>query len=109
MAVKEINKQISLLKKGGLKASELEFAKRNIQGGILLGLESTSTRMATLSRQILYGSTEETVDRILARLEAVTLSDVRRAIDDVFDARLWASAAVVPQKAKVDFGATLAF
>jgi predicted Zn-dependent peptidase len=108
-AVKEINKQVRELKKGGLKASELEFAKRNIQGGILLGLESTSTRMATLSRQVMYGSAEETVDRILARLEAVTLADVRRAIDDVFDSKHWASAAVVPEKAKVDFGATLSF
>lgn len=108
-AVKEVNKQISLLKKSGLKASELEFAKRNIQGGILLGLESTSTRMATLSRQVMYGSAEETVDRILARLEAVTLADVRRAIDDIFDSKRWGSAAVIPQKAKVDFGATLSF
>jgi predicted Zn-dependent peptidase len=108
-AVKEINKQMGLLKRNGLKASELEFAKRNIQGGILLGLESTSTRMATLSRQVLYGSTEETVDRILQRLEAVTLADVRRAIDDIFHSERWGSAAVVPEKAKVDFGATLSF
>jgi predicted Zn-dependent peptidase len=108
-AVKEINKQITLIKKHGLKASELEFAKRNITGGILLGLESTSTRMATLSRQLMYGRPEETVDRILARLSAVTLSDVRRAIDDVFDSKRWASAAVAPAKAKVALDRLLAF
>jgi predicted Zn-dependent peptidase len=108
-AVKEINKQIGLVKKHGLEASELEFAKRNISGGILLGLESTSTRMATLSRQLMYGRPEETVDRILARLEAVTLADVRRAIDDVFDSRRWASAAVAPAKARISLDRLLDF
>lgn len=108
-AVKEINKQIGLIKKHGIEASDLEFAKRNISGGILLGLESTSTRMASLSRQLMYGKPEETVDRILARLEAVTLADVRRAIDDVFDSRRWGSAAVAPAKAKIALDRLLAF
>jgi predicted Zn-dependent peptidase len=108
-ALKEINRQVGLLRKGGLKPSELEFAKANIRGGILLGLESTSTRMATLSRQLMYGRTEETVDRVLERLSKVTLADVRRCIDDVFRSERWASAAVVPSKAKLSLGKRIAF
>jgi predicted Zn-dependent peptidase len=108
-ALKEINRQIGLIKKGGLEPSELEFAKANIRGGILLGLESTSTRMATLSRQLMYGRTEETVDRVLERLSKVTLADVRRCIDDVFRAERWASAAVVPSKAKISLEKRIAF
>lgn len=108
-AVKEINKQIKLLKKNGLKASELEFSKRNICGGILLGLESTSTRMASISRQLMYGRTEETVDRILERLNQVSLADVRRCIGDVFDSNRWASAAVVPSKAHISMKNLLKF
>jgi predicted Zn-dependent peptidase len=108
-AMREINKQIALLKKNGLKASELEFAKANIRGGILLGLESTSTRMATISRQLMYGRTEETVDRILDRLSKVSLADVRRCIDDVFRSERWASAAVAPSKAKISLGKLIKF
>lgn len=108
-AIKEINAQIKAIKARGLKASELEFAKRNVTGGILLGLESTSTRMATLSRQLMYGRPDEGVDRILERLEAVTLADVRRAIDDVFDSKRWATAAVVPSKSKAPLGKLLSF
>ena len=108
-AVKEINKQIAELKRLGLKASELEFAKRNVSGGILLGLESTSTRMATLSRQLMYGRPDETVEKALARLRAVTLEDVRRCIHDVFDSRRWATAAVVPDKARISMEKLIAF
>lgn len=108
-AVKEINLQIAGLKRSGLKASELEFAKRNVSGGILLGLESTSTRMATLSRQLMYGRADETVETALARLRAVTLADVRRCIHDVFDSRRWATAAIVPDKAKIPLEKLLDF
>ena len=60
-AVKEINKQVKLLKKDGLSRSEMEFAKANLRGSILLGLESTNTRMANLSRQLMYGKHGESI------------------------------------------------
>jgi predicted Zn-dependent peptidase len=51
-ATKEINKQIKALQKTGLSRSEMDFAKANLRGSILLGLESSNTRMANLSRQL---------------------------------------------------------
>lgn len=108
-AMKEISRQVRLLKKTGLKPSELDFAKQNIRGSILLGLESTNTRMATLSRQLMYGRPEETVDKVLERIDKVTIADVKRCIADVFHPERWASAAIVPAKAKVNLGKLIDF
>ncbi len=108
-AIKEINKQIVALKQDGLKAEEIDFAKKNIRGSILLGLESTSTRMANLSRQLMYGQPGETIEKILAKLDRVSSADIRKAIDDVFRVDQWASAAVVPKKADISISRLLEF
>ena len=108
-AIKEINKQMSLLKKDGLKKDELEFAKANIRGSILLGLESSNTRMANLSRQLMYGEKGESIEKILNRLDQVTSADVKKAIKDVFRSERWASAAVVPKKTNLSMGRLLDF
>jgi predicted Zn-dependent peptidase len=108
-AVKEINKQLGLLKKNGLSKDELDFAKANVRGGILLGLESTNTRMANLSRQLMYGEKGESIEKILKRLDAVTTADVKLAIKDVFRSERWATAAIVPKKAELSLGKLLDF
>lgn len=108
-AIREINKQIGFLKKDGLKEEELDFAKRNIRGGILLGLESTNSRMANLSRQLMYGKAGDSIEKTLEKLDQVTPADVRRCISEIFDSRRWASAAVAPKQSKVAIGKLLSF
>jgi len=108
-ATKEISKQLRALRKDGLSKSEMDFAKANLRGSILLGLESTNTRMASLSRQVLYGKSGESLDTILKRLDAVKPADVRQCVREVFRAKHWASASIVPKKAQVSMGRLLDF
>jgi predicted Zn-dependent peptidase len=108
-AVREINKQVKLLKNNGLTKGEMDFAKANLRGSILLGLESTNTRMANLSRQLMYGNAGETIESILKKLDAVKSQDVKKCIADVFQSKRWASAVIVPKAAKVDMKKLLAF
>jgi predicted Zn-dependent peptidase len=108
-ATKEINKQIKALHKTGLNKGEMDFAKANLRGSILLGLESSNTRMANLSRQLLYGKSGESIEKVLKRLDAVKPADVRLCIRDLFRAKHWASAAIVPKQAKVSMGRLLDF
>ncbi len=108
-ATKEINKQLQALRKTGLSKSEIDFAKANLRGSILLGLESSNTRMASLSRRLLYGKSGETIDTILKRLDAVKPADIRLCIRDVFRSRQWASACIVPKRANVSMGRLLDF
>jgi len=108
-AIKEINRQVTALKKDGLTKDEMDFAKANLRGSILLGLESTNTRMANLSRQLMYGKEGETIEKILKKLDEVKSADVRLAIKDVFQSKRWASAAVVPKKVNLSMGKLLDF
>ena len=57
---------------GGLEPDELARTKRNISGGLVLGLEGMSGRMMRMSRNELNHGREITVDETLAKIEAVT-------------------------------------
>jgi predicted Zn-dependent peptidase len=69
--------QLALVVDGGLSAEELERGKGQMRGGLVLGLEDTGSRMSRLGKaELVYGELM-TIDEILARIEAVTLDDVR--------------------------------
>jgi predicted Zn-dependent peptidase len=55
---------------------ELERAKENIKGRVVLSLESTTSRMNRLGSFILSGIPVLSVDEVLDRIDAVTLDDV---------------------------------
>jgi predicted Zn-dependent peptidase len=61
-----------------IEASELQRAKDNVKGGLLLGLESTWHRAAYLARQEIYFDRMFTIDETIAGIEAVTMEDVAR-------------------------------
>jgi predicted Zn-dependent peptidase len=50
----------------------------------MLGLESTSSRMSHLARQILYFGRHFTLDETLAAIDAVSADDVQRVADAIF-------------------------
>jgi predicted Zn-dependent peptidase len=61
-----------------IEASELQRAKDNVKGGLLLGLESTWHRAAYLARQEIYFDRMFTIDETIAGITAVTIEDVAR-------------------------------
>ncbi len=107
-AVQEIGRELTLLRDKGLSATELRRAKENVKGGILLGLESTGSRMAALARRLLTGRPDETLERTVERVEAVTRQDVLRCARQYLRPDTWASATVAPKGFKTDLGALLA-
>ena len=58
-------------------AAEVERAKGAMTGATVLGLEDTGSRMGRIGSQVATGARLLTVDETLARIEAVTLDDVR--------------------------------
>jgi predicted Zn-dependent peptidase len=101
--------EIKRLKREGLPTKELNDAKRNLRGSVLLGLESTNARMGSLARQVFYGTGIEGVDRFLQRAEKVTTAQVRACIDIVFDSKKWSSAIVGPEEVKLNIASALRF
>src|SRR4029079_4319859 len=65
-------------------ADELRRAKDHLKGSLMLGLESTSSRMSHLARQEMYFDRQFSLDETLQGVEAVTRDDVRRVTDELF-------------------------
>ena len=68
-----------------LTAEELNRAKDQLKGNILMGLESSNSRMANLARQELYFQQFFTTDEVIARIDAVTAEQVQAMAQRLFD------------------------
>ncbi|WP_067617082.1 M16 family metallopeptidase [Alicyclobacillus acidiphilus] len=66
-----------------LKPAELEKAKQQVKGAMMLGLESTGSRMSRIAKNELLLGREVTIDETLAGIEAVTAEDVQRIAERV--------------------------
>jgi predicted Zn-dependent peptidase len=80
LALEEFGK----LKNEEVTAAELQRAKDQLKVSIMLGLESTSSRMSNLARQEIFFGKQSTLDEILQRIDAVTVEDVKRVAGDIF-------------------------
>jgi predicted Zn-dependent peptidase len=67
----------------GLTKAEIDRGKGQMRGSTVLGLEDPSSRMSRLGKSELVHPRLEPVDDILAKIEAVTLDDVRRVAEQV--------------------------
>ncbi|MFP5277847.1 MAG: M16 family metallopeptidase [Acidobacteriota bacterium] len=73
------------LKEEPLSDEELTRAKDQVRGNILLGLESSSSRMANLARQEMYFQQFFTVDEIISRIGDVTAAQVQAMAQRLFN------------------------
>ena len=92
------------LKRLGMSARELARAKENLKGSILLGLESTASRMSAQARQHFYFGRVEPVEELLARVEAVTLDEAGEEAGRLLDGKTL-SLSVVGNVAKLPLAA----
>jgi predicted Zn-dependent peptidase len=63
--------QIADIAGGGLRGRELERAKENLKGRVLLSMESTSAHMNRLGKSLVTDSEILSLDRIVAEVDAV--------------------------------------
>ncbi|HQR26712.1 MAG TPA: pitrilysin family protein [Nocardioides sp.] len=68
----------------GLTAEELARGQGQLRGGLVLGLEDSASRMSRLGKAELVHDELLTIDEVIARIEAVTLEDVRQVAARVF-------------------------
>ena len=79
--------QLDLVARGGITAEELSRGKGQLAGALVLGLEDTGSRMSRLGKaELVYGELL-TVDELLARIDAVTLEQVRDVAATVLSAK----------------------
>ena len=73
------------LKAEMVSAEELKRAKDQLKGNILLGLESSNSRMANLARQEMYFHKFFTVDELIAHIDDVDSAKVQAMAQRLFD------------------------
>jgi predicted Zn-dependent peptidase len=69
----------------GVTPDELESAKAQLKGNLLLGLESTSNRMHRIARSILYSGRFIPVDELVRTIDGITAESVRAMASRVLD------------------------
>ena len=68
-----------------LSQEELTRAKDQLKGNILMGLESSNSRMANLARQEIYFRQFFTVEEVIARIDQVEAAQVQAMAQRLFD------------------------
>jgi predicted Zn-dependent peptidase len=64
--------------------AELQRAKDHLKGSLVLGLESTTSRMSQLARSEIYFNRQIDLSEHLTCIEKVTAKDVQQVATDMF-------------------------
>jgi predicted Zn-dependent peptidase len=83
---------------GNLREGELERAKENVKGRLLLSLESTATRMTRLGKALATGTEIVSIEETVERVEAVTADDIATLAGDVFAPDALSAAGIGPNE-----------
>jgi predicted Zn-dependent peptidase len=70
--------EFTRLKQEPVTAEELDRARNQIKGNMVLGLESSNSRMSSLARQQMYWGRFFSLDEITAEIDRVTAADIQR-------------------------------
>jgi len=85
--VESILKEFRELKDQPVSEEELRRAKDYLKGSLVLGLESTSSRMSGLARNEIYFGRFISIDELVESIEAVAADGVRELARTFFDSR----------------------
>jgi predicted Zn-dependent peptidase len=70
--------EFTRFKQEPVTAEELDRARNQIKGNMVLGLESSNSRMSSLARQQMYWGRFFSLDEITAEIDRVTAADIQR-------------------------------
>lgn len=97
-ALEVIGRELERLSCGGADGEELERAKEHVKGRLVLGLESTASRMSRCARAILYEVPLLSVDEMLARVDAVNAEEIGELTSELYDPARFSAACVGPDE-----------
>jgi predicted Zn-dependent peptidase len=97
-ALRVVGAEIERFAAEGAGEEELERAKDNVKGRIVLSLESTSARMNRLGSSVLAELPLLTVDEVLEKVDGVSLDDVRSLAAELFAPDALSAAGIGPDE-----------
>lgn len=93
-----IGKEVNKLLDAGVPEEELERAREHVKGRLVLSEESNAARMNRIGRAVLHDMPILTLDEMLARVDAVTGSDIDQLASELFSGRVLDAAAIGPDE-----------
>jgi predicted Zn-dependent peptidase len=101
-----IGAELGRLRSEPVSGEELARAKESVKGRLVLSSESTAARMTRISRATLFGLPIESLDEMLAKVDAVEVDDLTELAAELYGAERLSAACVGPDEAR--FRAALA-
>jgi predicted Zn-dependent peptidase len=89
-----IGAELERLRSEPVSAAELERAKENVKGRLVLSSESTAARMTRISRATLFDLPIDSLDEMLAKVDAVTVDELTPLAAELYGAERLSAAAV---------------
>jgi predicted Zn-dependent peptidase len=83
--IDQVIRELRRLKDDPVEAREIQNAKDHLKGSLMLSLESSNSRMSNLARQEYYFGRQFSVDEILDGVNRVTVADLQRLAQEMFD------------------------
>jgi predicted Zn-dependent peptidase len=89
-----IGTELERLRSEPVSADELARAKENVKGRLVLSSESTAARMSRISRATLFGLPIESLDAMLAKVDAVEVDELSELAAELYGAERLSAACV---------------
>lgn len=77
-------KEFSEVKEKGISAEELNRAKEQIKGSMVLSMETSSSRMSWLAKSYYYYRKIDTLEEVFKRIDKVTAEDIQKLANKFF-------------------------
>ena len=97
-AMRVVGEELARLREQPATEEELERTRENVKARIVLSLESTGSRMHRLGSSLLWGLPLLDTDELMARIDAVTLDDLRALVDELWAPEGLSAAGIGPDE-----------
>lgn len=83
-AITVISEELEKFSKKGINEEQLRINKEKIKASYILGLESTSSRMFSNGKSLLFKDGIKTQEEVIEKIDKINMSDTREVLDMVF-------------------------
>jgi predicted Zn-dependent peptidase len=97
-----VGSELARMREEPATPDELERAKENLKGRVVLALESTGARMNRLGSEILAEMPLLSLDETVERIDAVTIDDVAGLVDELWAPERLSAAGIGPDEARFE-------
>jgi predicted Zn-dependent peptidase len=94
--------ELARLREEPATPEELERAKENLKGRVVLALESTGARMNRLGSELLAGMPLLSLDETVERIDAVSIEDLGGLVEELWSPERLSAAGIGPDESRFE-------